>query len=119
MPGNYHGKLIEYATGCNVSEWAIKVCMGDDCSALFHSEPKGYFAEHCIMSAQAGEVRGIRFNESIEENIIEKLIWRGEGDVIENELVDKLGIVLMKFDSFEEMWTKMERMDQIIHVEME
>jgi biotin carboxylase len=119
MPGNYHGKLIEYATGCNISEWAIKVCMGDDCGSLSQSEPEGYFAEHCIMAAHAGRVKEIRFNESIENKILEKIIWGQKGDVIKDELAEKLGIVLMKFDSFDEMWTKMERMDQIIHVEIE
>jgi predicted ATP-grasp superfamily ATP-dependent carboligase len=119
MPGNYRGKLAEYATGCNVSEWAIKACMGDDCSGMSQSEPKGYFAEHCIMADRAGKVRGIQFNESIEDHFLDKIIWRKKGDVVEDELEEKLGIVLMKFDSFDEMWTKMERMSQIIHVEIE
>jgi len=119
MPGNYHGKLIEYATGCNISEWAIKTCMGDDCSDMTHIEPRGNFAEHCIMSAKPGKVVEIRYSESIERNIIEKLIWGKEGHVIKNELEEKLGIVLMEFDSFDEMCTKMECMDQLIHVEIE
>ncbi|MDR1740876.1 MAG: hypothetical protein LBR38_03385 [Synergistaceae bacterium] len=119
MPGNYHGELIKYATGCDVSAWAIKTAMGDDCGGIVHSEPTGYFAEHCIMSDRNGEVKGISFNESIEDNIIERLIWSQNGDAIEDFMVDKLGIVIMKFGSFDEMWSKTERMNNIIHAEVE
>ena len=115
-PGDLYIKLVEHATGVDYSAWIVKASSGLDCSGLVHSEPKGFFTRHCIMSATPGRVKDIVFDSSIEKNIIDRYMWWQEGDVVSDVMTSKFGIVFLKFESQEEMMEQTERMQTLIRV---
>jgi hypothetical protein len=71
------------------------------------------------MSDKLGRVREVIFDSSIKKNIIDKLMWWKRGDNVSNMMTSKFGIVFIKFDSMEEMLTKTEQLQELIHVEVD
>jgi biotin carboxylase len=118
-PGDLYIKLVEFATGVDYSAWIVKAAAGMDCAGLRHVEPTGCFVRHCIMSAVSGRTRNIRFDPSIEKNIIKRFIWYIKGDLIADVMNSKFGIVFLKFDSREEMLEKTDQLQELIKVEVE
>ena len=43
-------------------------------------------------------------------------MWGGQGYIIENFMVDKVGIVFLEFDNYEEMIEKTENIDKYIRI---
>lgn len=118
-PGDLYLKLVEYSTGVLYSDWIVKSSAGLDCNGLSYVKPKGFFTRHCVMSDKLGKITNILFDSSIEKNIIEKLMWWKKGDTVADVMTSKLGIVFLKFDTMEDMLTKTEQMQKLIHVEVE
>ncbi len=118
-PGDLYLKLVEYSTGVLYSDWIVKASAGLDCNGLSYVKPKGFFTRHCVMSAKLGKITNILFDSSIEKNIIEKLMWWKKGDTVTDVMTSKLGIVFLKFYTMEDMLTKTEQMQKLIHVEIE
>lgn len=117
-PGDLYILFVELATGVEYSSWLVRSYAGMDCDALTQTEPKGYFTRHCVMSAKAGKVEDIVFKESIKDKIINEFMWWEKGNEIRDEMVEKLGIVFIQFDTKEEMLEKTERMQEIIEVKI-
>ncbi|PKN38794.1 MAG: phosphoribosylglycinamide synthetase [Deltaproteobacteria bacterium HGW-Deltaproteobacteria-2] len=115
-PGDLYIKLVEHATGVDYPSWIVKSSAGLDCSGLTQVEPKGFFTRHCVMSATAGRVRDILFDDSIKEQIIDKFMWWEKGDVVSDVMTTKFGIVFLKFQSQDEMMEKTEHMQELIRV---
>ncbi len=118
-PGDLYVTLVEHATDVLYSDWIVKASAGLNCNGLSHVEPKGFFTRHCIMSAKPGRIKDIVFDSSIEKNLIEQFMWWKKGDHASDVMTSKFGIVFLKFDSMAEMLEKTERMQKLIHVEVE
>lgn len=116
MPGNLHGRLIELSTGFEISKYAIMTSMGMDCSEAVHKEPMGYWSENCIMADRNGYVQSMILDECIKGNVVESVIWGEKDYIIDNYMVDKLGILLMCFDTYEDMLEKSESMFKFTHI---
>ncbi|WP_054692573.1 hypothetical protein [Syntrophomonas palmitatica] len=63
-------------------------------------------------------MKDITFETSIKKNIIEKFIWGKKGDIIDDVMTAKFGIVFLEFASMEEMMTKTEVMNELIRVQV-
>lgn len=118
-PGDLYIQFVKYATGVEYPEFIIRSSAGLDCSDLVQVEPRGYFTRHCIMASRNGKVEDIRIDPSIESNIIDGLTWWRKGDSIDNFLVDKLGIIFLRFDSMDEMLSKTKNMHNLIYVNID
>lgn len=118
-PGDLYVRLVEMATAVDYPSWIVRSFAGMDCSALNHAEPKGFFTRHCVMSARGGRVRDVVFDESIQNNVVEKFMWWKKGDVITDVLTAKMGIVFLQFHSQDEMMEKTERTQELIRVIIE
>ncbi len=118
-PGDLYIQLVEHATGVLYSTWIVKASSGLDCSGLSHVKPTGFFTRHCVMSDRPGRVKNVIFDACIERNVIDQLMWWKAGDSVVDVMTSKFGIVFLKFDSKEEMLDKTERMQELIHVEVE
>lgn len=116
MPGNLHGRLIELATGFELSVYTVMAAMGMDCSGASHREPQGYWAENCIMADRNGLVKSMALDEKIKHRVVESMIWGDKDYRIDNCMVDKLGVLLMRFDSYEEMISVSESMFEFTHI---
>lgn len=117
-PGDLYIRFVEHATGVDYPSWIVRASAGLDCSGLSHVAPNGFFTRHCVMSSSEGRVRDVQFDESIRANIVDQYMWWKPGDLVDNVMTCKLGIVFLRFDRMEEMLDKTERMQELIRVEM-
>jgi hypothetical protein len=115
-PGDLYMDLVTHATGVNYPEAILKSFIGEEVIIRGNNTPNGFFTRHCIMSDKQGEISEIRFDSSIESNIIEKVLLRGQDSRIDNMMTDKAGIVFLKFSSMDEMISKTEKMQELIKV---
>jgi hypothetical protein len=102
-PGDLYIQFVKHATGVDYPSYIVKAAAGLDISDISQVEPQGFFTRHCIMAAQAGVVKKLRFDKKVEQKIIDKMIWGKIGDRIEDAMTSKLGIVFIKFDTMDEM----------------
>jgi biotin carboxylase len=117
--GDLYPYPVDYSTGLDWAGWIVKAEAGMDCSDFPEVSQKGYCGRHCIMSSRDGIIKKIVIDKQIEGNIYGKLIWSREGDRINNYLADRTGIVLLKYDSMDEMLDKTERINKLIYMNVE
>jgi biotin carboxylase len=116
--GDLYPYPVNHATGLDWASWIVKAETGMDCSGFPKVSQKGYCGRHCIMSPTNGIIKNIVIDKQIEGNIYDRLIWSGKGDRINNYLADKTGIVLLKYDSMDEMLDKTERITNLIYMDI-
>ena len=96
------------------AKWIVRASAGLDCGELEHVEPKGFFTRHCVMASRIGILNDVRFDQSLDNMIVEKLMWWKQGDQVTDVLTTKFGIVFIKFDSQDEMMKTTERLHDLI-----
>jgi biotin carboxylase len=117
-PGDLYVQLVKHATGVDYAAWIVRAATGLDCDGLRHAEPRGCFVRYCVMAHSTGTLKRVSFEKSIERNVIDRVMWWKSGDYVSDVLTTKFGIVFLKFDSQAEMLAKVERMHDLIRVEM-
>ena len=115
-PGDLYLRLVQHATGIDYAAYIVRAAAGLDCGELKQTDCKGFFTRHCIMAPTNGRVQDIIYYPSIQEFIIERFEWWRPGDIIQNYLVDKLGILFLQFPTFEDMRIKTEQMHDLVCV---
>lgn len=117
--GDLYPIPVDYATQVNWSEWIVKAESGYDCSNFPRNlEQKGFCGRHCIMASKNGIVDNVIINKKIHDNIFDKLIWWKKGDIIDNFMSQKLGIVFLKYETMDEMIAKTNMINDLIKVEI-
>lgn len=120
--GNYIPQVIQHATGINMIEYTIKTALGEKIDNLSMIKPQGYWSYYAIHSLKSGRLREIRIKEDVlENNIIEKHMNYSIGDKIPvfNGSNSTLGILIMKFNSMEQMLDMMDNSEKWIEVVVE
>lgn len=117
--GDLYPYPVDYATGLDWAGWIVKAEAGMDCSDFPDVTQKGYCGRHCIMGSRNGTIRQVVIDRQIEGNIYDQLIWSGRGDRINNYLEDKIGVVMLKYDSMHEMLDKTGRINQLIFLDVD
>lgn len=99
--GNRLSEMLNYATGLNLIQFAIKGAMGE--SFNFHEDLNytGNWTEIILYSMQEGEFSGIEIDLSIKPYLIEKDLWVEEGDKVYPFLAANysIGTLVFNFDS--------------------
>ncbi|WP_201353776.1 ATP-grasp domain-containing protein [Hydrogenimonas urashimensis] len=115
--GNLIPEVTHYATGVNLIECTVKAALGIQCE-LKKRETDKYFSYYVIHSEKNGVLQKIQFDSEIEENIVEKHLFKKEGDNVNRyeNAKQQLGIVILRFSSQDEMINKMENMQQYIKI---
>jgi len=121
--GNMIPQVIQHATGVDLVEYTIKAAMGIDCSDLKMKEPEGFWAYHVVRSLRDGTLRDIVFDEDFKANNLVQPFkpYRIKGDTIEvfDGANKALGVMTLTFGSVDEMIEKIEKMDQLVRVELD
>ncbi len=117
--GDLYPYPVNYATHLDWAQWIVRAEAGLDCSDFPTVAQTGYCGRHCIMSPKNGIIKNIHISESIKNNIYDELFWWKEGDIIDNYLVQKLGIVMLYYSSMDEMIEKTNKLNNLIRVEVE
>ena len=118
--GDLYPEPVEHATGVPWSKWIIMAESGY-ANEVFVERGKQnkYCGRHCIMSSRNGKVKSVHISDEIKDNIYKEVVWGGEGTLINDYMVEKLGVVFYEFVNREEMLDKVERINELISVEME
>lgn len=120
--GNYIPDVIRYATGVDLVECAVRAAMGDPIDLPADRTPHGFYAYYAVHSLADGTLREIHINPQVEANhILENHIIAHPGDAIRafTGANTTLGILLMRFDSMDQMLHMMDHSEEWIQVELE
>ncbi len=118
MPGDFYAKPVWLSTGVDYAEWALKASCGFNLSALAHEDQIGYYSRHCVMTDQNGQIQDLVIDPLIKENIIETFMWWQKGDEIVDFMTYKAGIILLKYDTCEEMDEKNAKLHELIRIKL-
>lgn len=103
--------------GVDIVEMSILAAMGEKLNV----SPKvviPYCAHYVLHSDADGIYQDIVFSDEIEKNIFRKELYKKAGDQVErfDNAAKALGIIFLKFSSAEEMYNKMNRMNEFVKV---
>jgi biotin carboxylase len=120
--GNFIPQVTRYATGVDMIDYTIRATMGEDCSDIKMVEPKGYWSYYAIHSSRAGVLKEIQIDENVKANhIVESHLNYKMGDRVPafTGANGSIGVLIMKFDSMEQMLDMMDHSDKWISVMVE
>lgn len=118
--GNYIPQAIRYATGVDLVECSVKAAMGEKIEIPEHIQPQGYWAYYAVHSLKDGILKHVVIDPDIEEkHIVENHLIVKSGDEIHSFVGanSTLGILVMKFDSLDQMLDMIEHADDWIQIE--
>lgn len=119
--GNYIPQVIRYATGIDLIECSVKGSMGEEID-IPEYKPEGYWAYYAVHSLKNGTLKEVKIDPEVEKNnIVENHIIVKTGDETSafTGANTTLGILIMKFDSMEQMLDMMDHSDKWIDVVLE
>lgn len=121
--GNYIPQVIKYATGVDMVEYAVKMAMGEKVAypSIKETDSK-YWAYYAVHSYNNGVLKKIKIrSDVIKNNIVENHIVKKPKDYIESfrGANSTLGILIMKFESMEQMLDMMENSKEWISIILE
>ena len=117
--GNYIPDIIKYATGVDLVECSVKAAMGESIHISSFGQPSGFYSYYAVHSYQDGILDHIDISSEVgEKHIIENHIIKHPGDEIKafTGANTTLGILLMRFDSMEQMLHMMDHSEEWIKV---
>lgn len=117
--GDFYPYPVNYSTKLNWASWIVKSESGMDFSNFPKIEQKEFCGRHCIMSPKNGVIKNIHIDSTIKDNIYDKFILMNKGDIIDNFMIQKLGVYFLRYDSMDEMLSKTNIITDLIYVELE
>lgn len=117
--GNYIPDVIKYATGVDLVECSVKAAMNEVIDVSSFGAGHGYWSYYAVHSTKDGILDRIEIDPSVEKaNIVENHILKKPGDSIRafTGANTTLGILLMRFDSMEQMLRRMDHSEEWIRV---
>ena len=119
--GNFIPNVIKHATGVDLVDYSVKAAMGSQVCPPENATPKGYWSYYTIHSYKSGILKQISISKEYEKCIVESYIVSNPGEYIEEYTGanKKIGCLVMKFDSLDEMLKMMDNSEQWIKVELE
>lgn len=117
--GNYIPQIIRYITGVDLVEYSVLAAMGEKIEIPEDAKTEGFYAYYAVHSLQDGILKEIKIKPEVEkEHIVENHILVKPGDVIKafTGANTTLGILLMKFESMEQMLDMMDNSENWIQI---
>ena len=117
--GNYIPQVIQYATGVDLVECAIKAAMGEDLSYITSGIQKGFWSYYAVHSNYGGILEQVVLGDSVRQNnIVDNYIKKKKGDEMNafTGAGDTLGCLIMKFESMNQMLEMMDNSNKWIKV---
>jgi biotin carboxylase len=117
IPGDLYLELVEYATNIKYAKLILKSFIGKKINYPINKN-NNLITRYCLMPDKNGILSDIIFDKTIEKNIIKKFIWGKKGDIINDYLIYKAGIVFLKYETKEEMKEKTQKINKLIKLEI-
>ncbi len=118
--GNYIPQAIRYATGVDLVECSVKAAMGDRISVPNKIQPSGFWAYYAVHSLKNGVLKQVIINPEVTKNhVVENHLIVRPGDEIHSFIGanSTLGILVMKFESLEQMLEMIDNADEWIQID--
>lgn len=118
--GNYIPQVINYATGIDLVECAIKIALGESICNIKQPSITGFYAYYSVHSDSSGILQSIEISEMAQKHIIENYITATPGDFVKDYIGSNttLGILIMKYDSMAQMIRMIENPKEWITVKV-
>lgn len=118
--GNMIPELMNYIFNVNMAEILIKIAMGDKVEVEVNNSEACY-ASHNIHSSRKGYLKRIDYSKELKQFIIQKVIYKQKGALIEPfENASKvIGILFFKFDTVADMYKYLSDINKHIKVELD
>jgi len=113
-PGDLYVELVRHATGVDYASLIVRPACGLALGDVNQAQPTGHFLRHCIMSREAGEIAGLEISPRVQDKIIDQMLWWKPGDIIEDVLTHKLGILFFRFEGEEEARELSKQMPELV-----
>lgn len=101
-PGDLYVLLAKYASGVDYPKEILNAETNNSINTNY-IQKNNNVARECLMASKKGIVKSINISDIVKEHTIYEMIWGNKGDVVEDELKYKVGIILTKFDTADEM----------------
>jgi len=99
-PGDLYVKLVEYATGFDMSD-AIVRSVTDQPILNYTIKELGFITRHCVMSSQRGKIKNVTYGRFAKRMFSRFSFW-DPGDAIEDYLTYKAEIDFIRYNTKEE-----------------
>lgn len=119
--GSLIPQITQYATGVDMVEYTIKAALGEDCSAIHMVETNGFWSNYMVHSKKNGRLKQVNIADEVKDNFVEYQTDFKEGDEVyafENS-GHALGTMVFRYATKEEMFDKIERLTDLVTVEVE
>lgn len=118
--GNMIPDLLGDMFGVDIAELSVEAAMGGLIKGIIH-EPNGFYATHNLHSDKNGVYKKIAFSPEIEQYIYRKCLYKKSGDVVEyfDNASKCLGIVFFKFPDESTMKSVLEKINELIKIELQ
>jgi biotin carboxylase len=120
--GDWNPNAIKYATGIDTIEYMIKAAVGEDCSDLTMVEPHGYWGSFVLNSQKNGVFKGVEIEDCFKKNNLveyELVVKKGEHVSCLTGSHEKVGIMILKFSTLDEMMDKVRNFNKWVKVLVE
>jgi len=117
--GDLYPYPVSKATGYDWAEVIVRAETGMINSDFSRLEQNGFCGRHCIMCSKNGILKTVIINDYILDSIYDKIVWWEKGDIIDNYMVQKLGILCLEYQSMDEMIEKTEKINELVKVIVE
>ncbi len=117
--GNKIPLAIKLHSGIDMDRLLVTTAVGDDSywdELKTYVRPERFTAWHLVFPRNAGVLREVRFSEEILDRVIYQELFYQPGDVLEDteNAASWMGCVGLRFDSSEQMWSCVERLEDLI-----
>lgn len=118
--GNMFNDIIHYHSGVNLIDLSMKQCVGQHVQVKYNGEIHGYFAHNVLHTEKDGLFKGVAFSKEIEPLIIYRNINKKPGEPVHRFINSsfRIGLILLKFESFEQMHKILGHIHEHVRVEL-
>ena len=117
--GKFTPKVIEYCTGFNFMDRALKTSLGEPVDEIQKGNKVSDFVSYLILhSPKDGVLKKYILNPELEKHLIEKHIYVHNGEKVESFLGANaaIGVLILKYESREEMNKIVDNFDKLYKV---
>ena len=119
--GNYIPDIIKYATGVDLIECSVKAALGEKIDCGGFGEEKGFWSYYAVHSYADGVLERVCIDPEVEKNnVVVSHMVKSPGEEIRafTGANTTLGILLMRFDSMDQMLHMMDHSEEWIQIKM-
>lgn len=116
-PGDLYIVLASCSSGIDWADEIVRAESGQEIG-LDYSLKSEYIARECIMTDRTGKIREIHISPIIQEKVIYENIWGKVGDIIEDPLKYKAGILIFKCKDEFQLKQLIEEYHQLVYIDV-